>query len=75
MEAWFATHSALGALVASIGALTGVARGWLTHRTAVRREEEHTERVRLAVAGTEGIDRASIIRAADRLAPPKSALR
>ncbi|TDU05617.1 hypothetical protein EDD99_4142 [Streptomyces sp. 846.5] len=65
MEALLTTHPMLWA----IGAFAGVARGWLAYRTAVRREEEYTKRVRLAVERIEGCDRAAVVRAAGQLAP------
>ncbi|WP_433364372.1 hypothetical protein [Streptosporangium sp. CA-115845] len=69
MEALFAAHPALWTVALIVSALTGALRGWLAYRTAVRREEEHTRRVELAVRHTEGAHRAAVVRAASHLAP------
>ncbi len=69
MEALFAADPALWAVVLIVGALTSALRGWLAYRTAVRREEEHTRRVELAVRHTKGAHRAAVVRAAGHLAP------
>jgi hypothetical protein len=69
VETLFVTRPDLWAVVLVAGALAGVVRAWLAHRTAVRREEEHTRRVELAVARTEGAQRAAVVRAAGQLAP------
>ncbi|WP_052847590.1 hypothetical protein [Streptomyces avicenniae] len=69
MDALLTAHPALWAAVAFVGAATGALRAWLAHRTAVRREEEHTRRVELAVSDTAGPDRAAVVRASAQLAP------
>jgi hypothetical protein len=69
VAALFTVHPVLWAVVLVVGALAGLARAWLAHLTAVRREEEHTRRVELAVTHTEGAHRAAVVRAAKQLAP------
>jgi hypothetical protein len=69
VEALFTTHPVPWAVVLIAGPLAGVVRAWLAHRTAVRREEEHTRRVELAVMCTDSLHRAAVVRAAGQLAP------
>ncbi|WP_158674542.1 hypothetical protein [Streptomyces hoynatensis] len=69
MEKLFLTQQVPWAVTLLAGVLAGVLRAWLAHRTAVRREVEHTRRVELAVRRTSGADRAAVIRAAGHLAP------
>jgi hypothetical protein len=75
VEELVGTHPALWAIVLVVGSLAGVVRSWLAHRTAVRREEEHTQRLKLAVLGTDGAQRAAVVRAAGQLAPVATAPR
>jgi hypothetical protein len=60
-----------------VSALTTVARAWIAHRTAVRREWEHTERTRIAVGGSASRHRAAVVRACAELeaAAPRPAAR
>ena len=46
-----------------LATLAALARAWLVHRATVRREEEHTERTRIAVAGSASEHRADVVRA------------
>ncbi|GAA0998524.1 hypothetical protein GCM10009555_097940 [Acrocarpospora macrocephala] len=69
MEAFLSTHPVLWAIVLVVGSLAGVVRSWLAYRIIVRREEEHTRRVALAVMRTNGPHRAAVVRAAGQLAP------
>jgi hypothetical protein len=50
-----------------ITAVCGVIRGWITHRTTVRHEAEATQRVQLAVGGTNSSERAAVVRACAQL--------
>ncbi|MEU6724780.1 hypothetical protein ABZ917_13820 [Nonomuraea wenchangensis] len=69
METLFAAYPALWVAGLIVAPVAGVVRCWFAYRTAVRREEEHTRRVELAVGCTDGAHRAAVVRAADRLAP------
>jgi hypothetical protein len=48
-------------------AVCGVLRGWITHRTTIRHEDEATRRVQLAVGGTSSTERAAVVRACAEL--------
>ncbi|MEO7196815.1 MAG: hypothetical protein ABIZ05_18660 [Pseudonocardiaceae bacterium] len=60
-------HPLLALALLLITAVCGVLRGWISHRTAVRHEEEATRRVRLAVSGTSSTERAAVVRACAEL--------
>ncbi|MFE6284566.1 hypothetical protein [Streptomyces sp. NPDC057877] len=57
----------LAVVLVLVGAGTALARAWIAHRTAVRKEEEHTERTRLAVIGSVSEHRAAVVRACAQL--------
>lgn len=66
----------LAVVLVLVSATTALARAWITHRTAVRKEEGHTERVRIAVTGSTSEHRAAVVRAGAQLeaaARPQSA--
>ncbi|MFE4669779.1 hypothetical protein ACFRI7_32835 [Streptomyces sp. NPDC056716] len=69
METLLTAHPALWAATLLAGAVAGVTRAWIAHRTAVRREEEHTRRVELALDDTSGPHRVAVVRAARGLGP------
>jgi hypothetical protein len=73
-----ATDPVLAVALVLVSALTTRARAWISHRTAVRREMEHTERTRIAVSGSAGEHRAAVVRACAELvaaAQPRSVRR
>ncbi|MEN2417540.1 hypothetical protein AABB02_05485 [Streptomyces rimosus] len=55
------------ALLLSIAAIAGLLRALIVHRTAVRREEEHTHRIRIIVEGSMPVHRAAVVRAGAEL--------
>ncbi|GGM10968.1 hypothetical protein GCM10010129_63720 [Streptomyces fumigatiscleroticus] len=57
----------LATVILLVSALTALARAWIAHRTAVRKEEEHTERTRIAVTGSVSEHRAAVVRACAEL--------
>ncbi|QFZ21777.1 hypothetical protein [Saccharothrix syringae] len=56
-----AGNPALYVVLALVG---GLLRQWIAHRTAVRREEEVTRRLEVAVRDTKSAERAAVVRAA-----------
>lgn len=58
---------ALLAALTALSVVAAVVRVWLRHRTAVLLEREHTQRVRLAVVGSEADQRAAVVRACAEL--------
>ncbi|OIJ86036.1 hypothetical protein [Streptomyces colonosanans] len=57
----------LALVLVSVSAFATLARAWIAHRTAVRREQEHTERTRIAVGGSASEHRAAVVRACAEL--------
>ncbi|MFF4209736.1 hypothetical protein ACFYZE_10375 [Streptomyces sp. NPDC001796] len=62
-----ATDPVLTIAVVLVSALTTLVRAWIAHRTAVSREQEHTERTRIAVGGSASEHRAAVVRACAEL--------
>ncbi|MBL1114012.1 hypothetical protein JK364_16655 [Streptomyces sp. 110] len=56
-----APHPALLAALTALTAIVTLLRTWIRHRTAVRVEEEHTRRVRIAVEGSARGQRAEVV--------------
>jgi hypothetical protein len=57
----------LAVVLVLVTALSGVVRGWITHRTTNRHEIEATRRVLLAVDDTNSTERAAVVRACAEL--------
>jgi hypothetical protein len=57
----------LAVVLMLVTALSGVVRGWITHRTTIRHEIEATRRVLLAVDDTNSTERAAVVRACAEL--------
>lgn len=56
-----ASHPILLTALTALPAVVALLRAWIRHRTAVRVEEEHTKRVRLAVEGSAREQRADVV--------------
>ncbi|MEV6162295.1 hypothetical protein AB0L71_10260 [Streptomyces sp. NPDC052052] len=63
MTQFTAVDPVLAALLMAVAVAAGLLRAWITHRTAVRTEEEHTQRTRIAVEGSAPAHRAAVVRA------------
>ncbi|REE66341.1 hypothetical protein BX257_9174 [Streptomyces sp. 3212.3] len=57
----------LAAVLAAVAVAAGLLRALIAHRTAVKKEEEHTRRVRIAVDGSTPAHRAAVVRACAEL--------
>lgn len=62
-----AVDPVLAAALMAVVAAAGLLRAWIAHRTAVRTEEEHTRRTRIAVEGSTPAHRAAVVRACAEL--------
>ena len=67
MPQFAAVDPILAAVLMAVVAAGGLLRAWITHRTAVRTEEEHTRRTRIAVEGSTPAHRAAVVRACAEL--------
>ncbi|MEU9086096.1 hypothetical protein [Streptomyces sp. NPDC048357] len=67
MTQYTAVDPVLAAVLMTVGAAISLVRAWIGHRTAVRTEEEHTRRTRIAVEGSEPAGRAAVVRASAEL--------
>ncbi|MCX4582681.1 hypothetical protein [Streptomyces sp. NBC_01481] len=67
MTQFAAIDPALAAVLMAVAVAAGLLRAWITHRTAVRMEEEHTRRICVAVEGSTPIHRAAVVRACAEL--------
>lgn len=62
-----APHPVLFLVLAALSAIVSLLRAWIQHRTVIQVEEEHTRRVRLAVADVTSGHRAEVVAACAEL--------
>ncbi|MER7660682.1 hypothetical protein [Streptomyces sp. NPDC096193] len=67
MTQFAAIDPALAAVLLPVAVAAGLLRAWITHRTAVRMEEEHTRRICVAVEGSTPMHRAAVVKACAEL--------